>query len=341
MIPSKPRVEYIDLVKGFCMLFVLSFHCHVTYCPTFYSMIRCMYLPAFFFCAALFFKPEQPFCDFFVRKVNLLLVPWAFFIFVSLICYAAVYLFGLAVPASGIHLKSVIGDNTLYEFIKFPADLPAWYLWCIFFSFMVYYAVARIGRGRVIVRLLLVIALAVFGTWMESYSIRKPLMTDSKLLLLYDFHFFTALTMLPFMFAGEELRKLGLLKMNFRSLRGLLIFAVSMVVWIVFSQKTKVTLYGHVWQYNSYLPAFAGTFAVLAFMAAVRRFPVIHFLGRYSLTVLCTHYMILLGVEYFVSNYWLQLVCVLPATLVVVWFFVKYFPTFTGQRNLIPLPGSK
>ncbi|MDE6098317.1 MAG: acyltransferase [Muribaculaceae bacterium] len=336
---SKPRIEYVDLVKGFCMFFVVSFHCHVTYCPWLYDLVRCMYLPAFFFCAALFFNSDVPFRRFLVRKINLLLVPWAFFLLVCLAGYSVVYAIGRIVPASGISWQSVLGDYSPYGFIKFPANLPSWYLWCIFFSFMAYYAVSRLGR-HILLRGLLVVASALAGWYFEQYDVRVSLRGNIVMMFLYDFHFFTALEMLPFMFAGEELRRRGLLEFRFRSLWGVAVIMISSAVWAIYSGKVFVTLYGHVWPLEAYLPGFAGTASVFAIMAVIRRFPLLHFLGRYSLTVLCTHYMLFLALENFISNPWLLFVCVLVATLAAVKLFVTYCPSFTGQRNLIPLPTS-
>ncbi|MDE6131617.1 MAG: acyltransferase [Muribaculaceae bacterium] len=317
------------------MFFVISFHCHVTYCPWLYDLIRCMYLPAFFFCAALFFNPEVPFRRFIVRKINLLLVPWAFFLLVCLAGYCVVYVIGRIVPDSGIDWQSVLGGYSPYGFIKFPANLPSWYLWCIFFSFMAYYAVSRLGR-HILLRGLLVIATAIAGWYFEQDYSEVSLRGNIAMMFLYDFHFFTALEMLPFMFAGEVLRQRGLLVFRFRSLKGVVAIICSSVVWTIFSPYVFVSLYGHIWPLEAYLPGFAGTAAVFGIMAVINRFPLLNFLGRYSLTVLCTHYMLFLLLENFIGNYWLLFASVLAATLVAVKLLVRYCPSFTGQRNLIP-----
>lgn len=336
---SGQRIEYVDLVKGFCMFFVISFHCHVTYCPWFYNFIRCMYLPAFFFCAALFFKADQPLRQFLVRKVNLLLVPWAFFLMICFCGYASIFLAGKIFPALVPDWTSVLGSYSPYGFIKFPANLPSWYLWCIFFSFMAYYAVCRLGRRHLLLKAAVTIAFALVGWYFEQYNVRLSLREKSVVMeFLYDFHFFTALEMLPFMFAGEELRRRGLLQFRFLSLWGLLIIAVSTAVWAVFSQQVFVTLYGHLWPLKAYLPGFAGTFAIFGLMALLRHLPLLDFLGRNSLTVLCTHYMILLVMENFIHNLWWLFACVLALTLVAVKFFVVYFPQFTGRKNFLPIP---
>ena len=338
MVSDKARIEYVDLVKGFCMFFVISFHCHVTYCPWFYNTIRSMYLPAFFFCSALFFKADQPFRSFLVRKVNLLLVPWAFFLGLCFCGFAVIYLFGQLFPGAGINWTSMLNTHTPYDFIRIPANLPSWYLWCIFFAFMAYYAVCRMGRRGIWIKALVVVAMALLGWYFERYGIRSVLYRRSVVMqYLYDFHFFTALEMLPFMFAGEELRRRGLLGFNYRSMAALAVFAVSVALWVFYSQRVFVTLYGHVWPLEAYIPGFAGTSAIFILMAALNRFPLLDFLGRNSLTVLCTHYMIFLVMENYIHNLWWLFACVLALTLVAVKFCITYFPLFTGRGNFFPL----
>ncbi len=165
-------------------------------------------------------RPAVP--QFPVRKVNLLLVPWAFFLGLCFCGFAGIYLFGRLFPDSGIGLASVTGDYLLYDFIKHPANLPSWYLWCIFFAFMAYYAVCRMGRKGIWIKALVVVAMALLGWYFERYGIRSVLYRRSVVMqYLYDFHFFTALEMLPFMFAGEELRRRGLFGFNYRSMAAL------------------------------------------------------------------------------------------------------------------------
>ena len=141
----------------------------------------------------------------------------------------------------------------------------------------------------------------------------------------------------PFMFAGEELRRRGLLGLNYRSMAALAVFAVSVALWVFYSQRVFVTLYGHVWPLEAYIPGFAGTSAIFILMAALNRFPLLDFLGRNSLTVLCTHYMIFLIMENYIHNLWWLFACVLALTLVAVKFCITYFPLFTGRGNFFPL----
>lgn len=338
---SPKRIEFVDLVKGFCMFFVISFHCHLTISPWFHNTIRTMYLPAFFFCSALFFKADQPFMQFCVRKINLLLVPWAFFLMVCFCGYAAIYVMGEIFPQLGINWVSIIGGYSPYGFIKFPANLPSWYLWCIFFAFMDYYTVCRLGQHRLFVKVLATIVLAILGYSFEGYDLMMRLRAESVIMMFfYDFHFFTALEMLPFMLLGDELRKRGLLTFNFRSPLGFAIIALSIPVWVIMSRHTEVSLYGHEWTLLAYLPAFAGTFAIFALMAVVGRLPLLGYLGRYSLTVLCTHYMVYLVLDNFIHNEWWLFAAVLLLTIVTVKFFTTYFPLFTGQKNLFSLSRS-
>ena len=78
---AKPRIEFIDLAKGFCILLVVFHHLQSTTETHFlidqYTMACRM--PLYFFLSGLFFKPYENFKGFLLRKTNKLLIPFLFF----------------------------------------------------------------------------------------------------------------------------------------------------------------------------------------------------------------------------------------------------------------------
>ena len=84
------RIEYIDLAKGMCILLVVLSHMMAYYKVSFPydSVLKCFRMPLYFFLSGVFFKQYEGFWGFFKRKVNKLLIPFAFF-------YLA---FGVALP---------------------------------------------------------------------------------------------------------------------------------------------------------------------------------------------------------------------------------------------------
>ena len=82
---KKPRIEYIDLAKGFCIIMVVVFHlsafAEVDYPAEYY--LKTFRMPLYYFLSGCFFKAYGGFWDFVKRKTNKLLIPFFFFYFSS------------------------------------------------------------------------------------------------------------------------------------------------------------------------------------------------------------------------------------------------------------------
>ena len=83
------------------------------------------------------------------------------------------------------------------------------------------------GRRGIWIKALVVVAMALLGWYFERYGIRSVLYRRSVVMqYLYDFHFFTALEMLP-LCSPRGTAARGLLGFNYRSMAALAVFAVS------------------------------------------------------------------------------------------------------------------
>ena len=72
---STKRIDYIDAIKGFSVLWVVLYHFDLTGV----AINAPLRLPLFFLVSGLFFRQRSCFKDFFIKKVNTLLVPFVFF----------------------------------------------------------------------------------------------------------------------------------------------------------------------------------------------------------------------------------------------------------------------
>lgn len=68
---NKPRITYIDLAKGLCMILVVYFHVkdnfyHIS--MSFDSTIRMFHMPLFFVLSGMFFNGNVDFRNFAVKK---------------------------------------------------------------------------------------------------------------------------------------------------------------------------------------------------------------------------------------------------------------------------------
>ena len=75
----KKRIEYIDLMKGFCITLVVYHHA-VGYfgVEIIDKVLHNFRMPLYFFLAGMFFKRYSCFTEFLIRKTNRILIPYFF-----------------------------------------------------------------------------------------------------------------------------------------------------------------------------------------------------------------------------------------------------------------------
>lgn len=131
------RIEYIDLMKGICIVLIILLHCGVTFSnEVLDSMFKCFRIPLYFFLSGLFFKEYGGFKDFCIRKVNKLLIPYVFFVYVP-------YAF-IDVTSSYPHTFA----SYIFMLLE-PYNLPLWFLRCLFLTYALYYVYHKCLGGKV------------------------------------------------------------------------------------------------------------------------------------------------------------------------------------------------
>ena len=162
----------------------------------------------------------------------------------------------------------------------------------------------------------------------------------------------TALTSLPFLWMGYFLnRRLHFLQLGITRWWSLLT-AIVLLAMLHFTYAGDNFFYLNI--YNAplfliYLSGLLGTLGVLLLSRGIRWLPVISYIGRYSIIVLCTHMAVVKAV--------IAALCLLPIgwddadivpslvvlTLTIVcsvlccWLLSRYLPWFTAQKDLIKL----
>lgn len=77
---KKPRIEFIDLAKGICIVLVVMVHSDVGWHIPNFQALR---MPLYFVLSGLFFRDYGGFFNLTERKLNKLLTPFVFFYIVS------------------------------------------------------------------------------------------------------------------------------------------------------------------------------------------------------------------------------------------------------------------
>ena len=326
---SAKRISYIDLAKGICILLVVLDHIagNGFFAGGDYPLndiFEQTRMPLYFILSGLFFKDYAGgIREFLLRKVNRILVPYLFF----LILYRA------SAKAAYWVIGFSIGD----------VWAPLWFLLCLFWMNAIfatlYYLVkglAPSGFKSEIILGLCVLAIGIGG----YFAGHLPLNIG------------TAMTSLPFLWMGYLLnRKLHFLELKTNRwstlLAGIVLLAALHYLYVgenFFYLNTYETPL-----FLIYLSGLMGTLGVLLLSKSIGHLPVISYIGRYSIIVLCTHMVIVKAVIAalaLLSIGWnpagivpslVILTLTIACSMFCCWLLSRYLPWFTAQKDLIRL----
>lgn len=145
------RIDYVDIMKGFCILFVLL--CHTDPSIFWKSLYNPIFLTGFFFCSGYTFNLQKNFQSFFIRKFRTLVVP---LFFLSLIN-------GLAgTLIKGIPFKERL-LGVLFEQVNGYDSL--WFFSCLFSTEMIFYFILKYSKNKIILFFLSSIICAIGYTY--------------------------------------------------------------------------------------------------------------------------------------------------------------------------------
>ncbi len=335
---AKQRIGFIDLAKGVCIILVVALHCHVPVGRI--PGLKLMRMPLYFVLSGLFFKDYGGWVNFLVRKTNKLLVPFLFW-----------YLLGCAFYyAASLVKPGILNGNPhgiLDLFVRRGlVNVPMWFLLALFWCNVLFCTISLYVKKDAL-RILLVCLLGASGVYLGQKEIFVPLFMD------------TALTSLPFFACGYYLKHSGILYPN-RCDRYNVLFAF--LAWGGAYALSKCAechldlrmnlLQGGV---AAYVSAILSVLAVLFLCKAVKRLPFVSYVGRYSIVLLCVHFMIIylvagifhflaalqsMGITEFHSHLVLALVILVLSALMIPG-CRKLLPWFVAQKDLIRLPASK
>ena len=325
------RIGYIDLAKGICILLVVLDHIsgYGYFSNGNYPMndiFEQTRMPLYFILSGLFFK-DYPggIREFLLRKFNRILVPYLFFMMLYLALVKAVDLL------TGFSLGEIWA--------------PLWFLLCLFWMNVIfataYYIVKRFCPNELASEVIL--GICMLGIGIGGYYLGYlPLRLG------------TAMTCMPFLWVGYHLNR----KLHFFGLK--IGYGWALLVGIVLLVLLHYLYVGenrfYINSYSTpllliYVSGVLGTLAVLLLSRVIKWLPVISYIGRYSIIVLCTHMPIMkaliLAVSLLPDGYtpalWSSnavqsmvfLLLTLACSMACCWFLSKYLPWFTAQKDLI------
>lgn len=342
---AKQRIEWIDTAKGICITLVMFHHVFIfsglreLINPHLYYFLSSFRMPLYFALTGIFFKTYGSFHHFIIKKTNKLVIPF-FFFFLTLSVLLPYILIrsGITIPYTE-QFTNVSTPPTLYEllfdFYRNSCNLingPLWFLLCLFFMNIIFFLIHYIAHKPNNIYLIS-IALGITGLLLGFFQIRLPLTID------------TALTCMPFMCFGYFVRHQTQLLYSSRLDKHLLFYIVLFAIPCMLI--ARHTLYWansfyHTSYFTAHLCGISGTTMVLLLSKKTGKIPLISFLGRFSIIVLCTHMVILKAIAFYlpfnlsnVAVLFIVFFILIAIELILIRFFTKYLPYVTAQKDLI------
>lgn len=262
------RIEFIDLVKGVCILLVVGLH---SGCIDIFPGDRHLEVPLFYVLSGLFFKDYG--VDTWRKKINSLIVPFVAFYILGDLFYLIIYKLG------------VIAELKPYPCIDMfwncmPCDLPIWFLISLMTCYMTFWGITRVAKTEFWRGCLVMVATSLgIGMWLMNWN---PYFIGS------------ALSAMPFFYMGYALKRTALLSPGkwdkFCILIAVALYAVAWVgmhVWW-----SRLSIYRNFFEGNVLLAYIISAFIILATIflcKAIKWLPLISFAGCNSLVVLVIH----------------------------------------------------
>lgn len=278
------RIKWIDMAKGLGIILVIVAHLQ----PTFFTNeIYTFHMPLFFFLSGYVFTVEKyNFLQFIKRKAKTILIPY-FLLGIPMILFVFIQMsVDKQMEAPGAY-GSVIVDFLLQKRLW-----TIWFLACLFFTNLLFYAIARIFKNNLMIQGIVVLALASLGLFYYKNG-GKPLVWNIDV----------CLTALPFFYGGYLLKKINFFKAQIlRNDKLSILYFVFFLIINIFSgiSSRSISGYGLEMYYNqygfeplTYLSAFSGILWVIILSNAIY-IKKIAYLGKNSLVYFSWHQVIMI-----------------------------------------------
>lgn len=329
------RIDFIDLTKGLCIILVVILHVGGAFDRLdSRAFLSCFCMPLYFFVSGLFFKSYDGFPGFFIRKINKLFIPFLVFYIGA---FLLMYILSIAVPGVfrlPVHWSELLLVFQGHELIRF--NPPVWFLLALFNCNILFYIVHYLRRKHIPTMFVVTMLLGIAGFWLGKQRIELPLYID------------VAMTALPFYFAGFWIRRYNFFLFPHHRFDKLIpVFVLIALVVMYFTAAPlgmRTNNYaGNIFQ--MYLAAFAGIFTVMLVCKKMNKFPLVSYLGRYSIVTLGIHGPLLFFLRPLVTSFvagelaqaFVLLFLTLAICLLLTPVIVKYMPFFVAQKDLVRL----
>lgn len=225
---NKPRLEWVDTVKGICILLVILYHTTghlIDVHSQMAIMLRATRMPLYFTIAGLFVSIKS-ISTFIEKKINRLIIPFCFFIFIGNVFGYFFHLFWDEDFYYFSPLYFAYTEDKNWLFINFPI----WFLISLFDVYLLFILINEIAnlfpKCSTLIKVSLGIVSGICGFACNRKGIDLPLLIDTSLsaipffifghitmsktiLFRYEYKLYTILLLIFFLFAISFLLSKG------------------------------------------------------------------------------------------------------------------------------------
>jgi fucose 4-O-acetylase-like acetyltransferase len=346
------RIDYIDIIKGFSILWVVLFHCHNS---LFYSQDIVMgyrgyaiiffqgYVPLFFFLSGIFFR-QRKFMEFFTKRFQTLIVPFIAFYVIGVLVSIIQY----NVLAPNLNIDNIENIGTfkeyafafIYLFHMHPpvepliVNLALWFVPALFMIQMLHYVIIKLTNKK---WLIIFFAIMFYGVSiiLKKYGFVSLFLSATKY---YIFYMFGSLY-------GQQLLKIVDNKVYACRLALFSLVTMFLLRLLIIPNEAIISL-----RYISIVFCFIAF--VFVFFRYTKDFKIINWLkfwGQHSLEVLVTHVLIIslineIIIKYFqkifsltlIDHLWIYIILsfliIVLLEIPIIKFCNQYLPQFLGKK---------
>lgn len=310
------RLEYIDIIKGITILWVVWMHMDLP--SIIYPAVQ---MPVFFFISGCFFKKRE-FKEFIIRKTNTLLVPLIFF---WLTCYIY-YVFKNELIPINFNFNQINWSNILDITGKYSYGNISilWFLVGLFCIDVIWFFVNKYSLQYVY----LILSFLLYPVGAYLYATKQyyiiPLIPVSHILLFQPYFVIGAII-------GKKI--LNICEHNKITIKEYVLFAICIIAIPVIQHINWGII-----PFTAYIFPYSIAFIIISFklchiLCKYNIMKIFQFYGINSLIVYCTHWQLYKWI--YIENKYIHFLFICSIEIFIIILFNKYIPFFVGKKPLI------
>ena len=290
---EKNRIEYVDMMKGICIILVVLQHADLLPGATdglFVRSCKSFHMPVFFFVAGLFLPVGKSLPHVLVDRFNRLLLPWLVFAVIG----------GVALDVCiNHHVHGLAQKRAVIGWLVTAPNVPLYFLRALFAGTVAAWMLARVFRTPAqrfcVLPVLCALSWAAMKLSPQAESLSFYPKAAVDLLALRE-----AAGMLMYLWEGVLVASLcAVPRMKVGRRQGAALFAVAVAAMVLLDPPVMRWHYmqtGGRWLHVT-AAAECGIVAIWALSCALSGFRLLRLAGECSLAILVTHYVVLHGIN--------------------------------------------